>query len=141
MYDSRNLLAEFARPKWSLFWASDRICFALLKQNDVMAFKNRKTQFHNKCHIQKKSNNKKFQGYSNFALTFDSHISNFSYCFIQFLWFFSLKRWFKGQIISRGISKIHFWPAQYIQTHVCDRIINGKKDVKIFFWKLGFSMS
>lgn len=58
------------------------------------------------------SNNKKFQCYSNLALTFDSHLLNISNCFIQFLWFFNLKCWFKGQMqgysLGQIIPKIHF---------------------------------
>ena len=53
------------------------ISILLLKKNCVMACKNRKKQFPKKFSIQKESNNKKFKGYSNFALTFDSHMSNF----------------------------------------------------------------
>ena len=51
---------------------------------------------------------------------------NIETCFSQFLWFFSLKCWFKGQIISR----IHLiLPSEY--KLICfDRNINGNRDVK-----------
>ena len=48
-------------------------------------------------------------------------------CFIQFLWFFSLKCWFKGQIISR----IHLSLPNAYKLMCFDRNINENRDVKI----------
>ena len=60
---------------------------------------------------------------------------NIKTCFIQFLWFFRLKCWFKGQMISR----IHLClPKAYKLIHF-DRNINGNGDVKFFeldYWSL-----
>ena len=47
-------------------------------------------------------------------------------CFSQFLWFFSLKCWFKGQIISR----IHLSLPNAYKLMCFDRNINGNRDVK-----------
>ena len=47
-------------------------------------------------------------------------------CFSQFLWFFSLKFWFKGQIISR----IHLILPNAYKLLCFDRNINGNRDVK-----------
>ena len=46
--------------------------------------------------------------------------------FSQFLWFFSLKCWFKGQIISR----IHLSLPNAYKLMCFDRNINGNRDVK-----------
>ena len=47
-------------------------------------------------------------------------------CFSQFLWFFSLKCWFKGQMISR----IHLILPNAYKLMCFDRNINGNRDVK-----------
>ena len=47
-------------------------------------------------------------------------------CFIQFLWFFSLKCWFKGQMMSR----IHLSLPNAYKLMCFDRNINGNRDVK-----------
>ena len=47
-------------------------------------------------------------------------------CFSQFLWFFSLKCWFKGQIISR----IHLGLSNAFKLMCFDRNINENRDVK-----------
>ena len=47
-------------------------------------------------------------------------------CFSLFFWFFSLKCWFKGQIISR----IHLSLSNAYKLMCFDRNINGNKDVK-----------
>jgi hypothetical protein len=54
-----------------------------------MACKNQKSQFPKNFHIQKESNIKKFKGYSNFALTFDSHMTNFPIVLSDFFGFSS----------------------------------------------------
>ena len=46
--------------------------------------------------------------------------------FSQFLWFFSLKCWFKGQMISR----IHLILPNAYKLMCFDRNINGNRDVK-----------
>ena len=51
---------------------------------------------------------------------------NIQTCFSQFLWFFSLKFWFKGQIISR----IHLILPNAYKLMCFDRNINGNRDVK-----------
>ena len=51
-------------------------------------------------------------------------------CFIQFLWFFRLKCWFKGQIISR----IHLSLPNAYKLMCFDRNINGNRDDKFFDW-------
>ena len=51
-------------------------------------------------------------------------------CFIQFLWFFRLKCWFKCQIISR----IHLSLPNAYKLMCFDRNINGNRDVKFFDW-------
>ena len=48
----------------------------------------------------------------------------------QFLWFFRLKCWFKGQIISR----IHLRLPNAYKLMCFDRNINGNSDVKFFEW-------
>ena len=48
----------------------------------------------------------------------------------QFLWFFRLKCWFKGQIISR----IHLSLPNAYKLMCFDRNINGNRDVKFFEW-------
>ena len=51
---------------------------------------------------------------------------NIQTCFTQFLWFFSLKCWFKGQIISR----IH-WSLPNAYKLICfDGNMNRNRDVK-----------
>ena len=45
-------------------------------------------------------------------------------CFIQFLWFFRLKCWFKGQILSR----IHLRLPNAYKLMCFDRNINGNRD-------------
>ena len=47
-------------------------------------------------------------------------------CFSQFLWFFSLKWWFKGQMMS----KIHLSLPNAYKLMCFDRNINGNRDVK-----------
>ena len=49
---------------------------------------------------------------------------------INFLWFFRLKCWFKGQIISR----IHFSLPNTYKLMCFDRNINGNSGVKLFEW-------
>ena len=59
---------------------------------------------------------------------------NIKTCFIQFLWFFRVKCWFKGQIISR----IHL-SLPYSKLLCFDKNINGNRDVKFFecdYWSL-----
>ena len=56
---------------------------------------------------------------------------NIQTCFSQFLSFFSLKCWFKGQIISR----IHIGLPNAYKLMCFDRNINGNCDVK--FWECG----
>ena len=51
-------------------------------------------------------------------------------CFIQFLWVFRLKCWFKGQIISR----IHLSLPNAYKLMCFDRNINGNRDDKFFDW-------
>jgi hypothetical protein len=51
-------------------------------------------------------------------------------CFIQFLWFFRLNSWFKGQIISR----IHLSLPNAYKLMCFDRNINGYRDDKFFDW-------
>ena len=52
-------------------------------------------------------------------------------CFFQFLWFFRLKCWFKGQIISR----IHLSLPNAYKLMCFDKNINGnRRDVKFFEW-------
>ena len=51
---------------------------------------------------------------------------NIQTCFSQFLWFFSLKFWFKGQIISR----IHIILPNVYKLMFFGRNINGNRDVK-----------
>ena len=51
---------------------------------------------------------------------------NIKTCFIQFLWFFRLKCWFKGQIIS----KIHLSLPNAYKLMCFDRNINKNMDVK-----------
>ena len=51
---------------------------------------------------------------------------NIKTCFIQFLWFFRLKCWFKGQIVSR----IHLSLPNAYKLMCFDRNINGNRDVK-----------
>ena len=51
-------------------------------------------------------------------------------CFIQFLWFFRLKCWFKGQIISR----IHLSLPNAYKLMCFDRNINGNRDDNFFEW-------
>ena len=55
---------------------------------------------------------------------------NIQTCFFQFLWFFRLKCWFKGQIISR----IHLSLANAFKLLCFDRNINGNRDVKFIEW-------
>ena len=55
---------------------------------------------------------------------------NIKTCFIQFLWFFRLKCWFKGQIISR----IHLSLPNAHKLMCFDRNINGNRDDKFFDW-------
>ena len=50
--------------------------------------------------------------------------------FIQFLWFFRLKCWFKGQIISR----IHLSLPNAYKLMCFDKNINGNGDDKFFEW-------
>ena len=59
-------------------------------------------------------------------------IKNFNVktCFIQFLWFFRLKCWFKGHIISR----IHLSLHNAYKLMCFDRNINGNRDDKFFGW-------
>ena len=47
-------------------------------------------------------------------------------CFSQFLWFFSLKCWFKGQMMS----KIHLSLPNAYKLMCFDRNVNGNRDVK-----------
>ena len=54
-------------------------------------------------------------------------------CFIQFLWFFILKCWFKGQIISR----IHLSLPNAYKLMCFDRNINGNMDVKFLIGIIG----
>ena len=58
---------------------------------------------------------------------------NIQTCFFQFLWFFRLKCWFKGQIISR----IHLSLPNAYKLMCFDRNINGNRDVKFFEWDQG----
>ena len=51
---------------------------------------------------------------------------NIQNCFSQFLWFFSFKVWFKGQIISR----IHLILPDAYKLMCFGRNINGNRDVK-----------
>ena len=51
---------------------------------------------------------------------------NIQTCFFQFLWFFRLKCWFKGQIISR----IHLSLPNAYKLMCFDRNINWNRDVK-----------
>ena len=51
---------------------------------------------------------------------------NIQTCFSQFIWFFSLKFWFKGQIISR----IHLILPNAYKLMFFDRNINGNRNVK-----------
>ena len=51
---------------------------------------------------------------------------NIKTCFIQFLWFFRLKCWFKGQILSR----IHLSLSNAYKLKCFGRNINGNRDVK-----------
>ena len=55
---------------------------------------------------------------------------NIQTCFSQFLWLFSLKCWFKGQIISRIDLSL---PNAY-KLMCFDRNINGNRDDKFFDW-------
>ena len=58
--------------------------------------------------------------------------------FSQFLWFFSLKCWFKGQMISR----IHLILPNAYKLMCFDRNINGNRDVKFLEcdkWSLHWS--
>ena len=48
-------------------------------------------------------------------------------CFLEFLWFFRLKCWFKGQIISRT----HLSLPNAYKVMCFDRNINGNRDIKI----------
>ena len=60
---------------------------------------------------------------------------NIQTCFSQFLWFFSFKCWFKGQIIFR----IHLILPNAYKLMCFDRNINGNRDVKFFerdYWSL-----
>ena len=54
-------------------------------------------------------------------------------CFIQFLWFFRLKCWFKGQMISR----IHLCLPKAYKLMCLDRNINGNRDVKFLSGIIG----
>ena len=54
-------------------------------------------------------------------------------CFSQFLWLFSLKCWFKGQIISR----IHLSLPNAYKMMCFDRNINGNRDVKFLIGIIG----
>ena len=51
-------------------------------------------------------------------------------CFIQFLWFFRLKCWLKGQIISR----IHLSLPNEYKLICFERNINGNRDDKFLEW-------
>ena len=51
-------------------------------------------------------------------------------CFSQFLWFFSLKCWFKGQMMSR----VHLSLPNAYKLMCFDRIINGNTEIGMFFW-------
>ena len=55
---------------------------------------------------------------------------NIKTCFIQFLWFFRLKCWFKGQIISR----IHLSLPNAYKLMCFDWNINGNRDDNFFDW-------
>ena len=61
---------------------------------------------------------------------------NIQTCFIQFLWFFRLRCWFKAQIISW----IHLSQPNAYKLMCFDRNINGNRDVKFFecrdYWSL-----
>ena len=60
---------------------------------------------------------------------------NIKTCFIQFLWFFRLKCWFKCQMISR----IHLSLSNAYKLMCFDRNMNGNRDVKFFefnYWSL-----
>ena len=52
---------------------------------------------------------------------------------LQFLWFFRLKRWFKGQIISR----IHLSLPNAYKLMCFDRNINGNRDVNFLIGIIG----
>ena len=54
-------------------------------------------------------------------------------CFFRFLWFFRLKCWFKGQIISRT----HLRLPNVCKLMCFDRNINGNRDVKFLIWIIG----
>ena len=58
---------------------------------------------------------------------------NIKTCFIQFLWFFRLKCWFKGQIISRT----HLSLPNACKLMCFDRNINGNRDVKFLIGIIG----
>ena len=58
---------------------------------------------------------------------------NIQTCFFQFLWFFRLKCWFKGQIISR----IHLSLPNAYKLMYFDRNINGNRDVKFLIVIIG----
>ena len=57
---------------------------------------------------------------------------NIQTCFSQFLWFFSLTFWSKGQIISR----IHLILPNAYKLMSFDRNINGNRDVKFLEWSV-----
>ena len=63
-------------------------------------------------------------------ITFQNNIQT---CFSQFLWFFSLKSWFKGPIISR----IHLSPPNAYKLMCFDRNIIGNRDVKFLIGIIG----
>ena len=58
---------------------------------------------------------------------------NIKTCFIQFLWFFRLKSWVKGQIISR----IHLSLPNACTLMCFNRNINGNSDVKFLIGIIG----
>ena len=58
----------------------------------------------------KENNNKRLQGYSNFAQTFDSHLSKLFISFSHFFW--------KGDFKVKWYLEFHFRPVWYIQTIV-----------------------
>ena len=60
---------------------------------------------------------------------------NIQACFSQFLWFSSLKCWFKGHMISR----IHLGLPNLYKLMCFDRNINGNRNV-IFLWLFACAM-
>jgi hypothetical protein len=56
---------------------------------------------------------------------------NMKTCFIQFIWFFRLKCWLEGRIISRIYLSL---PNNAYKLMCFDRNVNGNRDVQFFEW-------